>query len=266
MCRLEMADLISIDPIMSLVSFLVYLALFFPLEHLIAMHQRRVLRPAIFTDLCFLFGHFLLWTPVTVVLLLGVIELIELLPLMTARLAFVSQPFWLQVIEAILLSDVLSYWYHRLCHHANWLWRFHSVHHSTESMDWIAAYREHPLDNLLTRIVENLPLLLLDFPLAGMAGFVAFRGLWTLFIHSNIDVSPGILRFVLGSPRLHHWHHAISPGQCNFSNLNPLIDCLFGTYHDPGVNPERYGIAGEPRRSYLALIVRPLLPKWIVNR
>jgi sterol desaturase/sphingolipid hydroxylase (fatty acid hydroxylase superfamily) len=251
---------VSIDPLSAAISFLIYLAIFFPLERLLAMHRQRILRPALITDLCFLFGNFLLWTPLIVLLLMGMSSWIDGLPLAELRDAFRSQPFWLRLAEGILLSDLALYWFHRLCHGVGWLWRFHSVHHTAECVDWIAAYREHPLDNLLTRAVENLPLLVLGFPMDAIAGFVAFRGLWALFIHSNIDASPGPLRFLLGSPRLHHWHHEAGSGRTNFGNLNPLMDLLFGTYHDPGHAPERYGVAGEPRRGYLALIARPLVP------
>ncbi len=251
----------SIDPLSAAISFLIYLAIFFPLERLTAMHHQRILRPALMTDLCFLFGNFLLWTPLIVLLLVAMSTWIGGLPLAIVRDAFRSQPLWLRLAEGILLSDLCLYWFHRLSHRVGWLWRFHRVHHTAESIDWIAAYREHPIDNLLTRAVENLPLLLLGFPMDAIAGFVVFRGLWALFIHSNIAVSPGPLRFLLGSPLLHHWHHEIGSGRSNFGNLNPLMDILFGTFHDTSCPPEHYGVSGEPRRGYLALIVIPMVPE-----
>jgi sterol desaturase/sphingolipid hydroxylase (fatty acid hydroxylase superfamily) len=141
------------------------------------------------------------------------------------------------------------------------LWRFHRVHHTAEHLDWLAAHREHPLDNLWTRTIENLPLLLLGFPLVTIAGFVVFRGLWAVFIHSNCTLTPGPLRFLIGAPRLHHWHHAIDGGgRVNFANLSPLMDLCFGTYHDPGHFPGRLGIDEPHQRGYVSALLEPLVP------
>jgi sterol desaturase/sphingolipid hydroxylase (fatty acid hydroxylase superfamily) len=249
------------DPTAALVSVICYAAVFVPLELSAALHRRRLLRSEVGTDALFIALNFLLWTPLIVALLLQLSALIATLPLHGLRRAFSAQWLWLQLIEAILLSDLAIYWFHRACHRCEWLWRFHAVHHGSRSLDWLAAYREHPLDNLATRVVENVPLMLLAVPLPAIAGFAVFRGMWSLFIHANVDLSPGPLRFILGAPRLHHWHHqALIGGQCNFGNLDPLMDLIFGTYRDPGRAPWRYGIRHEPRRGYLSLLVRPFLP------
>jgi len=126
-------------------------------------------------------------------------------------------------------------------------------------MDWLAAYREHPLDNLYTRTIENLPAILLGFPLATIMGFIVFRGIWGLFIHSNITLSPGPLKYILGSPRLHHWHHEIEiGGNHNYANLMPVMDLAFGTYLEPKTEPKEYGIEKDTPRSYWKQIFWPL--------
>ncbi len=38
------------------------------------------------------------------------------------------------------------------------------------------------------------------------------------------------------------------------------MDLLFGTYHDPGQVPERYGIRADVPHGYVAQLVPPLLP------
>ena len=71
-----------------------------------------------------------------------------------------------------------------------------------------------------------------------------------------------VLRVLLGAPRLHHWHHAIEGGgRVNFANLSPLLDVLFGTWHDPGRMPDRIGLTEPFARSYLGALVEPLLPQ-----
>ena len=86
----------------------------------------------------------------------------------------------------MLLSDFLIYWGHRLQHRVDFLWRFHSIHHSAEHLDWLAAHREHPLDTLYTILIVNLPVFVLGFPIESLACFAAFRGLWAIYIHANV--------------------------------------------------------------------------------
>ena len=119
-----------------------------------------------------------------------------------------GQPWWLQAIEVVLLSDFFMYWGHRLQHRVGFLWRFHAVHHSSEHLDWIAAHREHPVDTIYTMTLINLPPMIAGFPLETMAGFLMFRGVWAAYLHANVRLPIGPLRILLGAPELHHWHHA----------------------------------------------------------
>ncbi|EPX58479.1 hypothetical protein D187_003951 [Cystobacter fuscus DSM 2262] len=88
------------------------------------------------------------------------------------------------------------------------VWRFHAVHHSVEHLDWVAAHREHPLDGLTTQWVCNLPAFVLGIPLGPLTMVAAFRGMWAIFIHSNVRLPLGLLGLLFGAPELHHWHHA----------------------------------------------------------
>ena len=81
------------------------------------------------------------------------------------RYLIIEQPIWLQALEVLLLSDFLIYWGHRFQHKYDFLWRFHKVHHTTETLDWLAAHREHPLDSIYTVGIINLPALILGFNL-----------------------------------------------------------------------------------------------------
>ena len=51
-----------------------------------------------------------------------------------------TQPFLLQAVEVVVISDIAIYWGHRLQHRVGWLWRFHSIHHSAPHLDWLAAH------------------------------------------------------------------------------------------------------------------------------
>lgn len=235
---------------------------FTPLERLFPGNRKRLLRPEWGTDLLFFAGQYLLWTAPVVAVLVFVSQSAAGLPAAPVQQWFRAQPFWLQCVLAIGISDFCIYWAHRFSHSNPFLWRFHRVHHTAEHVDWLAAHREHPFDNLYTRLVENLPLILLGFPLPALAGFAVFRGMWALYIHSNTSLDPGPLRYVLGAPRLHHWHHEIEhSGRVNFANLSPLMDLLFGTYHDPRRMPERYGVPDRIPHGWLAQMIEPLRPR-----
>ena len=243
-------------------SFAILFVVFLPLERVFAARKQGVMRLGFWADLCYFLGQYLLWNGPVVLAIVWGFSYLEQLPLAGLREGFSRWPWALQFVTALLISDCAIYWAHRWQHNNAFLWRFHRVHHTAERMDWLAAHREHPLDNLYTRTVETVPLMLLGFEVVQIAGFVTFRGMWAIFIHSNTTLSPGPLRYLLGAPRLHHWHHAIETrGQVNFANLSPLMDLMFGTYYDPRRMPERVGIEEPFPRNYVAAMVEPMLPK-----
>jgi sterol desaturase/sphingolipid hydroxylase (fatty acid hydroxylase superfamily) len=241
---------------------LVLLCLVFrPLEAAFpAWPAQRFFRPAWVTDLCFFLGQFLLWGGLVFWVLSCFRTWLDGGLLYRFRGAVAAQPWWLQAVEVVLLSDFLNYWGHRLQHRVGFLWRFHAVHHSSEHLDWLAAYREHPLDTVYTVGLLNLPFFLLGFPFQTLAVFFAFRGLWAVYIHSNVRLPLGPLRILIGSPELHHWHHDRDRDAGNYANLSPLMDLLFGTYRCPDHEPERLGLNEPTPQTYLGHLLRPFLP------
>ena len=143
----------------------------------------------------------------------------------------------------------------------SFLWRFHAVHHSAEHLDWLAAHREHPIDTIYTLSLINLPIFLLGFPGSTLAGLIAFRGLWAIYIHSNVRLPLGPLRMLVGAPELHHWHHDKSRDAGNYANISPLMDLLFGTYRCPDHEPTAFGVAEPFPKSYWEQLLYPFW-KW----
>ena len=179
----------------------------------------------------------------------------------TFRAAVAGQPWWLQAIEVILLSDFFIYWGHRIQHRVPFLWRFHSIHHSAEHLDWLPAHREHPVDTVYTMGLINLPAFLLGFPLETLTALIAFRGIWAIYIHSNVRLPIGPLRWFIGAPELHHWHHDRARDAGNYANISPLMDLMFGTYRCPGHEPESFGIHEAIPRSYWGQLLHPFRPR-----
>jgi sterol desaturase/sphingolipid hydroxylase (fatty acid hydroxylase superfamily) len=238
------------------VGFIILAMIFSPLEWILpARPGQKFLRPEWFTDLSFFLGQYLLWGGLTV-------ELLGILQSTLGGLLFGAQvaqlPIVLQLVCAVLLGDLCIYWVHRLQHSWDLLWRFHSVHHTAEHLDWLAAHREHPIDGLITQTAINLPALLLGISLNAITWLILFRGLWAIYIHANVRLPIGPLRVLIGSPEIHHWHHARDSTPCNFANLSPLMDVLFGTYVCKDHEPEAYGIQEIHPRSYLGQLFHAL--------
>jgi len=224
-----------------------------------ARAARRWREPDFHADLCFFLGQYLLWSTLAVALLSALHGVLNEHTPHALRSAAARLPVWLLAALVVLLGDILVYWFHRACHHFDFFWRFHAVHHSSERLDWLAAHREHPVDGVLTQLAQNLPAMLLGLPFEALAVLIALRGAWSILIHANVALPLGPLRFVLGAPDLHHFHHArVERTAHNFANLAPWLDLVFRTYHRP-ISPETYalGLTEAWPRSYLAQLLQP---------
>ena len=160
-----------------------------------------------------------------------------------ARSPLGAQPLPLQALEALLLADLVSYWSHRLRHHPRFF-PLHAVHHAPERLDWLAAARMHPLDDLVDNVAVTLPVLLLGFdPLIFLALGPTLL-LHTLYLHMDVRLSLGPLGRLLGTPDFHRVHHATDPAlrDANFGGVLALWDVLFGTYRMPAKRPTRFGL------------------------
>lgn len=249
-------------PLIITIGSLAFLALvFIPMEKVFpAKPGQKIFRGQWLLDLCYFFGQYLLWSGL-VLAILGYFSgwLGQLMPdNLTAAVG--QQAIWLQAIEVIAFSDLIIYWAHRLQHKVDFLWRFHKVHHSAEHLDWLAAHREHPLDSIYTVGLINLPAFIMGFELETLAAVVAFRGIWAIYIHSNVRLPIGPLKVLIGSPELHHWHHELERDRGNYANISPIMDVLFGTYTCPPHEPEQFGIKENFPKNYVGQLLKPMLP------
>lgn len=248
----------------TVLSFIFLLVVFVPMEKVFpAKKDQKIIRPHWFLDLCFFLGQYLFWSGLVIATLSYFSDFLTTIVPVEFSTAIRSQAWWLQAIEAILLSDFLIYWGHRLQHRVDFLWRFHKVHHSAEHLDWLAAHREHPLDSIYTIGLINLPAFIMGFPLETIAGVIAFRGIWAIYIHSNVRLPIGPIRVLIGAPELHHWHHDLDRRAGNYANISPIMDVIFGTYVCPDEEPEQFGIEEDFPKNYVGQLVAPLLPKAI---
>jgi sterol desaturase/sphingolipid hydroxylase (fatty acid hydroxylase superfamily) len=170
-------------------------------------------------------------------------------------------PWIVQLVAIMLLTDIAQYWLHRAFHRVPFLWRFHAVHHSARSMDWIAGARMHFVEIIVLRSVTATPALVVGFEESVIQAYMLIVYVYSTFIHSNLRGSFGFLEKILVVPRFHHWHHGLEEEavDVNFSIHFPFIDRLFGTHHLPdGKWPVAYGVAGHPvPRGYLKQLLYP---------
>ena len=165
------------------------------------------------------------------------------------RSAIASQPVLLQFFEIMFLTDLVQYWFHRSFHEVPWLWRFHAVHHSAKCLDWMAGSRMHLFEIILLRAFTTMPMYLMGFAESALYGYIFFVYLSSVFVHSNVRLSFGILQYIIATPRFHHWHHGIDKAaiNVNYAVHFPLLDRIFGSYHFPPDQwPEGYGIESHP--------------------
>ncbi len=242
--------------------------IFVPLERLFALHPRRVLRHGWRTDVV----HYLvngaalrIGLLVSVVVFGGVLRVFVPAPL---RDAVAASPGWVQLTAGLAIAMIGAYAGHRAAHEVPLLWRFHRVHHSIREMDWLAANHLHPLDETFIRSVAVLPLYALGFGRVSLGAFVIVITLQAIFIHANVRANFGPLRWVIGTPQFHHWHHAREPQayNSNYAGELPFLDALFGTLYFPADRwPAQYGVDDTEPDGYLRQLAWPFRTRCEAN-
>jgi sterol desaturase/sphingolipid hydroxylase (fatty acid hydroxylase superfamily) len=141
--------------------------------------------------------------------------------------------FFLQFFIFLLLDDLFFYWFHRLMHENEYLFRkIHRIHHRATSPFPLEFLYVHPLEWMLGTIgiVAALFAIYFGFGSINIYAFwfyVFYRSAHEIEIHSGID---GITRFIpfYGTVRQHDDHHAYIKG--NYASSLSYLDKIFGTY------------------------------------
>lgn len=188
-------------------------------------------------------------------------SILAIAPLSGVRVWVGTLPFLVQFVAIMFLTDFVQYWVHRAFHRIPRLWKFHAVHHSARSMDWMAGARMHFLEILALRGTTVIPMFVLGFGAAAMNSYIFMVYLYSTFVHANLGWRFPVVERVLVTPRFHHWHHAIEDEgvDVNFAIHFPILDRLFGTYFLPKDRwPGGYGVQGHPvPNGYLAQFKYP---------
>ncbi len=163
----------------------------------------------------------------------------------------------------LLLLDCWIYWWHRLNHESQFLWRFHEVHHLDEFLDTSSALRFHFGEVVLSSVARAGVILLLGVPLLSVVVFETLLALVTMFQHSNVRLPPRLermLSFLIVTPSI-HWvhHHALRRDtDSNYSAVLSVWDHLFGSRSATIRTPDMpIGTEGLQDRSLAGLIASP---------
>lgn len=157
-------------------------------------------------------------------------------------------------LAGFLVYQVIAYAWHRGMHRSTVLWRvFHQMHHSAERLDTYSAFWFSPADMIGWTAVTSIALTLVVglTPEATTAVLLA-QTLFAIFQHSNLR-TPRWLGYIIQRPENHARHHARGIHHGNFADL-PLLDMLFGTFHNPADFPAATGFYDGASERVLAMV------------
>lgn len=281
---LETAHVMTLRFLRALFLFVILVPLFLLLEHFWpSIHRQPKLRRGVWLDVFYWF-----FTPMVIQTMSIISIALVLLPvyLLLGRVAIENGvllldwnrillgygpashlPLWVQGAIAIVLGDFLGYWTHRL-NHSRWFWDYHAIHHSGETIDWLSAVRQHPINDMIARVITASPVMLLGFSPIAVEAYVPFLSAYIAFIHANVAWNYGPFRHLLSSPVFHRWHHTMDEAGMgkNFSGLFPIFDVIFGTFYMPhGQQPRNFGLSESMPNTFWGQMVHPLR-RWRLLR
>lgn len=238
---------------------------FIPIERLLGRRDQAIFRYEWREDLLYFLISSLFVQALTYMSLAPSLQILQHTDWAGVRKAIGSQPVVLQFVEIMFLTDLVQYWVHRAFHRVPWLWNFHAVHHSAETMDWLASSRMHVVEIVFLRGLTVIPMYVLGFAEPALYAYLIFVFLLSATVHANVRLNFGPLEKFFVTPRFHHWHHGIEREaiDVNFAVHFPLFDRLFGTYHLPGDGrwPQGYGIQSKIPKGFLRQLLHPFRPK-----
>jgi sterol desaturase/sphingolipid hydroxylase (fatty acid hydroxylase superfamily) len=232
-----------------LLDLLVMTIVFVPVERFWPLHPgQKTFRPEWTTDTFYFLATHLPAQLLTFLMVLPALLLTKWLAIPPLQAIVQSWPYLVQLVAAIFIADLGQYLVHRTFHTVPFLWRFHSIHHSIKTLDWIAGSRSHFIDIVITRGLVMIPMMVCGFPQSVLVGYLVFVSFHATFCHTDFRPDAHWLERYFVTVRYHHWHHAADKDavDVNFAIHFPIIDRLFGTHHLPkDAWPQRYGLLDD---------------------
>jgi len=169
-------------------------------------------------------------------------------------------PLWVQIVLLFFVVDFVQYWVHRLFHKIPLLWRFHAIHHSSKTLDWLSTQRWHPLNHIVYTMLIVDFMYVFGFSPKAMGLYLTLYGLNAMLVHANLKWTYGPFRYIFASPVFHRWHHT-SPeegGNKNYAPYFSFLDVIFNTFYMPkDLQPKNFGIQNPIPDDFLGQLIHP---------
>lgn len=231
-----------------LLDILMMTLIFSPIEVLWpAYREQSVFRSEWLTDIVYFLSTHLPIQITTFLILLPATQLSSVLSIPVLTTAVGHLPWIVQFFLAVLVADLAEYFIHRAFHKIPFMWRFHAIHHSSKSLDWIAGSRSHIVDDVAVRAFILIPMMCV-FSHNMLVAYLFFVNIHATWAHCNYGPTIKWLEPFLIQPRYHHWHHTsqVEAIDKNFAIHFPWIDKIFGTHYLPEDKwPDQYGLHNE---------------------
>lgn len=160
---------------------------------------------------------------------------------------------------ALVMGDMLYYWYHRLSHEIKVLWTLHHVHHSSPWMNFTTAFRINWLGKLINPLFF-IPAILLGFSPEQVALGMVLNLAFQFFLHTESIGRISLLEGWLNTPSAHRVHHGSNEAYIdrNYGGILMIWDRIFGTYQAE-TEPVKYGVTtGFVSHNPLVVLFRPV--------
>ena len=173
-----------------------------------------------------------------------------------------AAPRWASVPLALLALDLGNYAAHWLLHRVDVLWEFHKAHHSSPTLDWLATFRSHVVEQTFRRLLAPALLIVVGFPPDAVIIAASIFTAWAMLNHSNLALRLGVLERFLVTPALHRVHHVPRTTERNLGTVFVFWDALRGTLVRTGPGRDcTFGVPGETEtypQGWLAQLVEPV--------
>ena len=175
-----------------------------------------------------------------------------------------------------IFDDFSRFFVHRLMHKIPFLWAFHQVHHSAETMTPFTIFRTHPVEGVIfilrTSIVQGVVISVFIFlfgnkvdlvtVFGASVGVVIFHSLGSNLRHSHIKIRyPKIVERIFISPGQHQIHHSTEKKHFdkNFGVAFAIWDLMLGSLAFSEKASHKFGLKTKfgSKQSVMHLYVEP---------
>ena len=184
---------------------------------------------------------------------------------------------------ALFVAYEFGYWVdHYIKHNVDFLWEFHKVHHTAETLSPLTNFRMHPVDSIVFGNILALTMGVsqgtLYFVLGGPADPLTFWGANIVGLifgftighlqHSHIWMPiRGFWGRILLSPAHHQLHHSDNPAHfgTNLGSCLSLFDTLFGTLTMPPARRPKLTFGITPAVSRAHSVTGTLIAPFVAS-